>query len=89
MKGTATGEGLVSLCSLKGTATGEDLVSLCSLKGTVTGEDLVSLCSLKGTATGEDLFLKVNETLASLGLVSVTTNGAKNTHCSRTDVAGR
>jgi hypothetical protein len=46
-------------------------------------EELGGLFSLKGTTTGEDLFLKIQETLASLELSweklkSVTTGGGKN-----------
>jgi hypothetical protein len=46
-------------------------------------EELGGLCSLKGATTGEDLFLKVQETPASLEmnwekLKSVTTDGEKN-----------
>jgi hypothetical protein len=45
-------------------------------------EELGGLCSLRNTTTGEDLFLKVQETLASLELIwkklkSVTTDGGK------------
>jgi hypothetical protein len=46
-------------------------------------EKLGGLCGLKGTTTGDDLFLKVQETLASVELSweklkSVTTDGGKN-----------
>jgi hypothetical protein len=57
-------------------------------------EELGGLCSLKGTTTGEDLFLKVQETLASLELSweklkIVTTDSGKNMCGSKTDVVER
>jgi hypothetical protein len=60
-------------------------------------EELSGLCSLKGTITGEDLFLKVQETVASLELSleklkSVTTDGGKDMwfldQCSRANLQG-
>jgi hypothetical protein len=57
-------------------------------------EELRGLCSLRGAATGEDLFLKVQETLASLEmnwekLKSVTTDGGKIICGSKTGVVRR
>jgi hypothetical protein len=57
-------------------------------------EELGGLCSLKGATTGEDLFLKVQETLASLEmrwgkLKSVTTDGGKNKCGAKTGVVER
>jgi hypothetical protein len=56
--------------------------------------ELRGLCSLEVAATGEDLFLKVQETPASLELSleklkSVTTDGGKNMCASKTGVVGR
>jgi hypothetical protein len=57
-------------------------------------EELGGLCSMKGATTGEDLFLKVQETLASLELSweklkSVTTDGERNMCGSKIGVVGR
>jgi hypothetical protein len=71
------------------------LIFICGIDATFTvHEKLGGLCSLKGAATGEDLFLKVQETLASLEmswgkLKSVTTDGGKNMCGAKTGVVGR
>jgi hypothetical protein len=76
------------------TDTAQLLIFIRGIDATFTvHEELSGLCSLKGATTGEDLFLKVQETLASLGmswekLKSVTTDGRK-TCGANTSVVGR
>jgi hypothetical protein len=49
------------------TDTAQLLIFICGIDATfMIHEELGGLCNLKGTATGEDLFIKVQETLASL-----------------------
>jgi hypothetical protein len=76
------------------TDTAQLLIFIRGIDATFTVHELGGLCTSKGATTGEDLFLKAQETLASLEfswkkLNIVTTDGGKSMCGSKTGVVGR